>query len=350
LLDFLDTIQTPSLYTPNSPNSTRVNGVTAYQLTNPIMSSFTIHDKVSGHEVKAWYLASLDLEVDTIDGEAAWASFMDHKPVDFKVPRRARGKKTSTPSCVDDAEKHEESKCDTRVYKGPSVGGWGCQCSSKKVEGQRLCKGHQNEADKHEGQVKNGFINEDRPTHHYGDENLALIPWHDVELPEKKKKTPKAQTSGEPKKQRKCGNCGEVGHNRKNCKNASSDSDKPETVADLMAKLAIAQAAVEAEAVEVAVAAEVAAEVVAEEVVAEELVAEIEQDEELDEDLTIGDEDDTGVLIDCTFEGVYYGRDPNDNEVVDDDGFGVGTWDQDNELIEFNKKGQQLHKKMKAAL
>jgi len=302
------------------------------------MSSFTIHDKVSGHEIKTWYLNSLEMEVDTIDGEAAWASFMDHKPVDFKVPRKPRNTKkvSSTPSERANTG-FDDAMCEARLYNDSL----GCQCSSKKVEGQRLCKAHQNEADKHDGQVKNGFINEERPTHHYGDETLSLIPWHDVELPEKKKKTPKAQTSGEPKKQRKCGNCGMPGHNKKNCKNSSSDSDKPESVADLMAKLAIAQAAQAAEAAEV--------EQVAEEVAAE-VVAEVEQDEELDEDLTIGEEDDASPLIDCTFEGVYYARDPNDNIVYDDDSFEVGTWDSVNALIEFNKKGQQLHKKLKAAV
>jgi hypothetical protein len=307
------------------------------------MSSFTIHDKVSGHEIKTWYLNSLEMEVDTIDGEAAWASFMDHKPVDFKVPRKPRNTKkvSSTPSERANTG-FDDAMCEARLYNDSL----GCQCSSKKIEGQRLCKAHENEAGKHDGKIKNGFINEERPTHHYGDETLALIPWHDVELPEKKKKTPKAQTSGEPKTQRKCGNCGKPGHTRKTCKNASSDSDKPETVADLMAKLAIAQAAAEAEA-----AAEVAAEVVAEEVVAEEVVAEeVEQDEELDEDLTIGEDDDDSTLIDCTFEGVYYARDPNDNIVYDDDGFEVGAWDSVNAHIEFNKKGQQLHKKLKAAV
>jgi hypothetical protein len=348
------------------------------------MTSFSLHDKVSGHEIKAWYLSSLEL--DTADGEAAWDSFMDHKPEDFKVPKKPRAsKKSSTPSERADAE-YMEDKCDTRVYKG----GWGCQCSSKKVDGQFLCKRHQTEADAHDGMVKNGFVTGDRPTHHYGDESLTLITWHDVEVPTKVKAK---KASGEKKvSTRKCSCCGETGHNKRNCPN-KSDSAKPNTVANLKAALAAAEEkAAEEKAAEEKAAEEKAAEE-KEEKAAEEKevvgkknkknkknkkkksknsiqVAEaVELDEDVSDDQTVayGGEEiaedktetyggDVGNMedvedveekekehIELTFEGVDYSRDEED-KVYDDDIEEVGTWNTDTQSIEFSKLGWKQHK------
>jgi hypothetical protein len=298
------------------------------------MSSFSLHEKITCHEVKTWYLNSLDMEVDTIDGEAAWSSFMDHKPVDFKVPRKERAaKKSSTPAERADAP-YDETKCDTRVYKGPSIGGWGCQCSSKKIDGQNLCKSHQKEADAHDGQCKNGFITGPRPTHHFADESEKLIPWHDVELPEKKKKANK--TSGE-KAQRKCGVCGECGHNKRNCPNDQPIQPKEKTIAEMEADLAAAKAKAVEQVEQV------------EEVDQVEQVDEVDQveDGELDEDdEDESDEDDEGESdgIDCEFEGVFYTRDKDDNTVYNDQCVKVGEWESLDDMIVFNEYGKLFHK------
>jgi hypothetical protein len=311
------------------------------------MSSIDLHTKLSGHEVKTWYLASLDLEVDTVDGEAAWESFMDYKPRDFKCPRRKGGKKASTPSCIEDAEQHDETKCDTRVYKGPSVGGWGCQCSSKKVEGERLCKAHQNEANKNDGMVRNGFINEDRPTHHYGDENNAQIPWHDVELPEKVSKAKKSSGDAPKRGKRKCSGCGEVGHTLPKCPKASTKADKVFSAADLKAML---KAAEKKEQEEVAKADSETEEAVEN--------SELDEDTTNDETISFGGEEteeeteEAATISDkivFEFEGVEYRR-TADNVVQDYENDPVGEWDVVNECITFSKEGKKCHRMKKATL
>jgi len=352
------------------------------------MSSFSLHDKVTGHEIKAWYLSSLEIDGD--DGDAAWESFMDHKPEDFKAPKKSRvSKKSSTPAERSDAP-YNEDKCDARVYKGPSKGGWGCQCSCKKVDGQTLCKRHQTEADGHGGMVKNGFVTGDRPTHHYGDESSTLISWHDVEVPTKVKK----KTSGEKKvSTRKCSCCGETGHNKRNCPNKSdSDSDTPNknkknNIAEMKAELAKAEAAAEAEAkVEVK---EVVGKknkknkknkkkksknsVKVAEVV--EVVAATELDEDDDTTLAYGgeeivedktetyagdvgnmddvkdededeDEDEKGEDIEFKFEGVSYTRNTKSSLVCDDDFDEVGTWNNESQSIIWGEDGvgEKAHK------
>ena len=362
------------------------------------MSSFSLHDKITGHEIKEWYLSSLEL--DTADGEAAWESFMDHKPVDFKVPKKPRvSKKSSTPAERADAE-YMEGKCDARVYKGPSKGGWGCQCSCKKVDGQFLCKRHQTEADAHDGMVKNGFVTGDRPTHHYGDAESTLIPWHDVEVPTKVKAK---KTSGEKKvSTRKCSCCGETGHNKSKCPNKSdSDSAKKNNkkdIAKMKAELAKAEAEAEAEAEAAEPAAEAAEEseevvgkkkktkknkkkkkskksitIAAEEKPSEEVEldeGEVELDEDDDKTLAYGgeeivddktvtyggdvadmddvkdeeDEEDEGEDIAIEFEGVHYTRNTLSNEVCDEEFDEVGTWNTDTNTIVFNKLGEINHK------
>jgi hypothetical protein len=80
------------------------------------------------------------------------------------------------------------------------------------------------ESVKNDGCLRNGFITEERPTHAYGDETQALLPWHDVELP---KKTPKTSGGeGKGKGTRKCGNCGECGHNKKTCPLLKGETEK----------------------------------------------------------------------------------------------------------------------------
>jgi hypothetical protein len=352
------------------------------------MSSFSLHEKVSGHEIKAWYLSSLG--VDTADGEAAWDSFMDHKPVEFKVPKKPRAsKKSSTPSERADAP-YNEQKCDARVYKA----GWGCQCTCKKVEGQYLCKRHQTEADAHDGMIKNGLVTGERPSHHYGDESLTLITWHDVEVPTKVKAK---KTSGEKKvSTRKCSCCGETGHNKSKCPNKSVSNTPPaksKTVDEIKAELAEAEARVvaEAEAVDKDKVVDKkkkekkekkkkkkksknsmkveAAKVDTENPV--ENPAELEEDEddktvayggeEIEEAQTVTYGGDVADLkdvedveeqvkeiveqeIDFKFEGVKYTRNTKTAKVEDDDCDEVGTWNNESQEIEFTEFGKMNHK------
>jgi hypothetical protein len=78
-----------------------------------------------------------------------------------------------------------------------------------------MCSIHMKESGKNDGCLRNGLVTEDRPTHAYGDESQQLLPWHDVEVPTKTKKTSGGEGKG--KGTRKCSNCGESGHNKKTC-------------------------------------------------------------------------------------------------------------------------------------
>ena len=169
----------------------------------------------------------------------------DLKPQDFKAPRKPRvSKGSSSVSDRCDAE-YDDSKCDAAVWL---KGGFRAQCSCKKVDGQFLCKRHQTEADKHDGKVKNGFINGERPTHHYDDidNEKALIPWHDVII-EKKPKKEKKSSSG-VKKPRCCGNCGQPGHTKTKCPMLTNKTNAtPLSAAQLREMLAAAESAEKAQ-------------------------------------------------------------------------------------------------------
>ena len=154
------------------------------------------------------------------------------------LPRMPRTSKKVSSEERAEAE-YNDTKCDARVWL---KGGFAAQCRCKKVDGQFLCKRHQNEADKHSGLVKNGFFNAERPTHHYGntDDDKAFIPWHDVldQMPVKKTKKSSSGSSGSA---RKCGTCGEIGHNKRKCPHAEADTTSM-SVADLELALDAAKA------------------------------------------------------------------------------------------------------------
>jgi len=207
------------------------------------MSSLEMHAKISVAEAIQWLENARDSWQSggfPEDHDELCKVCADLKPQDFKPPRKPRvSKGSSSVSERCDAE-YDDSKCDAAVWL---KGGYRAQCSCRKVEGQFLCNRHQTESDKHDGKVKNGFINQSRPTHHYDDidNEKALIPWHDVVV-EKKPKKEKKSSSG-PKKPRCCGNCGQPGHTKAKCPNSSMvASNTPLSAAQLREMLAAAEA------------------------------------------------------------------------------------------------------------
>jgi len=173
--------------------------------------SLVLHDKISVGEAMEWLKnAKESWNAGGVPDEEEFLQVIsDLRPVDFKAPRKPRVSKKSSSSSERAEMVYDEAKCDARVWNDSL----GAQCSKKKIAGQCLCSMHQKHSEKHDGELKEGLINAERPTHHYGDAGGKLIPWHDV-VGDKKKK------GGGPKKsskQRNCSNCGECGHNKRNC-------------------------------------------------------------------------------------------------------------------------------------
>jgi len=236
------------------------------------------------------------------------------------------------------------------------------------------------ESAKNDGCLRNGYITEERPTHAYGDESQALLPWHDVELPKKTKKTSGGEGKGKAKGTRKCGNCGECGHNKKTCpllkcetvdkvekKVKKKVEKKVEEVEDVISTVRAALSEV------VAKVGETVDEPIPEDdgagtglIPLNKDPVEEEEEEELfglekdyqmnaagnstpktepmsDEEL---EEDESGDTI--TFQGIEYTFDSEENMVYDDELAEVGTWN--GETIEFlNAGAAKLHRVRKLA-
>jgi len=278
------------------------------------------------------------------------------------MPRKPRVSRKTPDSDRIDAD-YDEVRCDARIWL---KGGFGCQCTNKKVDGQFFCKRHQKESDGHGGVTKNGNITTDRPTHHYGDESLDIIPWHDVVIEKPPPKEKKNKSSGSDRKGRTCGNCGETGHDKRKCpKSRPCDTAKPMSVSQLEQMLAEAKIAEQQKVVQ-----EVVEETVQETVqesVQESVQETVQEESDLEEDpvdiaagvglsesqIATGDamvsdeEDGDSSAIDCSFEGVSYTRDSN-NVVFDDDFDDVGKW-VDGAIV-FDKFGIKSHKKSLAQL
>ena len=340
------------------------------------MASVDFHQKISGHEAKEWIRNVCDA-IDrgaTYDDEESFIQFIsEHKPKDFKAPRKQRASKKSSEDRA--ATEYDCQLCDARVWNN-ALGG---QCSRKKLEGEVCCSIHQKESEKNDGCLRNGYITEERPTHAYGDESQQLLPWHDVELPKKTKKTSGGEGKGKGKGTRKCGNCGECGHNKKTCPLLKGESEKVEKVEEVVSTVRAALTEV------------------VEKVSNDEPVPEddpVPEDEPVPEDDGAGvglhliepqtdpwgaeeqddvsglekecqmntagnstpkteplsdeelEEDQSGETI--TFQGIEYTFDSEENMVYDDELAEVGTWD--GEKIEFlNATAAKLHRVRKLA-
>jgi hypothetical protein len=244
------------------------------------------------------------------------------------------------------------------------------------------------ESSKNDGCLRNGLVTEDRPTHAYGDETQQLLPWHDVEIPKKTKKTSSGEGKG--KGTRKCSNCCECGHNKKTCPLLKCETveDKVEIQSEveddgkgvglhLLEEVeTVEQVEVEQEEKKVEKVEDVISTVRA---ALTEVVTAVEAtttDEELDsgvhevespktevestetevespktEPLFDGemDVDDSDAGDTIVFEGVEYTLDPEENMVYDDELAEVGTWD--GEKIEFlNAVSAKLHRVRKLTL
>tara|TARA_B100001109_G_C18826903_1_gene457499 strand:+ start:327 stop:1409 length:1083 start_codon:yes stop_codon:yes gene_type:complete len=356
------------------------------------MASVDFHQKISGHEAKEWIRNVCDAmdRGATFDDEESFINFIsEQKPKDFKAPRKQRASKKSSEDRA--ATEYNCQLCDARVWNS----GLGGQCSRKKIDGEWCCTIHFKEAAKNDGKLRNGLITEERPTHAYGDESQALLPWHDVELPKKTKKTSGGEGKGKGKGARKCSNCGECGHNKKTCpllkcetvdkvdkveKNVEKKVEEVEKVEDVISTVRAALTEVVAKVEEThdepipeddAVVSKV--EETIEEPVPEDdgagtglIPLKKEQVEEptavrpvlmlveekvdtpkteplSDEEL---EEDQSGDTI--TFQGIEYTLDTEENMVYDDELAEVGTWD--GEKIEFiNATAAKLHRVRKLA-
>mgnify|MGYP001328739403 CR=1 FL=1 len=337
------------------------------------MASVDFHQKISGHEAKEWIRNVCDAldRGATFDDEESFIQFIsEHKPKDFKAPRKQRASKKSSEDRA--ATEYNCQLCDARVWNN-ALGG---QCSRKKIDGEWCCTIHSKEAAKNDGKLRNGLITEERPTHAYGDESQALLPWHDVELPKKTKKTSEGEGKGKGKGKgtRKCSNCGECGHNKKTCpllKCETVDKEvKVEKKVEEVEKVEDVISTVRAALTEVVNKVEEKLEEPVpeddgagtgliplnkesvEEPIEEEKVETPKVEEKVetpkteplsDEEL---EEDESGDTI--TFQGIEYTLDTEENMVYDDELAEVGTWD--GEKIEFiNATAAKLHRVRKLA-
>lgn len=333
-----------------------------------------LHEKISVAEARQWLLNAREEWTGTHNDSLSESQLEEFdkaivamKPVDFKAPRKKRATKTSSSTSERSEADYDESKCDARVWL---TGGFGAQCSCKKIDGQFLCKKHQKEADNHSGMVKNGFINADRPTHHYGDETEKTIPWHDVVIDKPKETEKTKQSSNGSRKPRKCGCCGEIGHDKRSCPMAKGGSSSPMmSVEQAEAALAAAKLAASKKNEETSSSVETHASAVVESVVetvestVESTVEEthnddLEEDTSCDSGAGVGShllqeespesDEESGDMIDCTFENIPYSRN-SEGVVVDDDGDEVGTW-VDGAIKFAGRSEEKQHRMAKAAL
>jgi len=322
--------------------------------------AFTITEKFTDSATaKAWFLEHMSQLADAED-QVFMQAIHDLKANLPRMPRVTKKISSEERSGKD----YNETKCDARVWL---KGGFDAQCRCKKADNQFLCKKHQTEADKHDGLVKNGFFNQDRPTHHYNntDDAKGIIAWHDVVIDKPVKKTKGPSGTRKP---RCCGICGDPGHDKRSCPNKSSQQSSPMSVAELTAALDAAKAKEAAESADSAQLSEDEHDLSIEEqeaagtgildasqaietvnaptdVVDESLVDESPLDEDLDES-SVSDEE-SPLLEAITFEGVPYTRNAS-NVVKDDDLDDVGEWNG-TEIV-FTPYGKKIHRMAKAAM
>jgi hypothetical protein len=278
------------------------------------MSSFSVPTKfTTAEETMDWFATNCD-SLKSLDESVFIQAIHDLKSALPKV-----SKKTPIEDRID--APYQSALCDARKWLKP--GNFAGQCQTKKKDGQCLCVTHQKDADKNDGALRNGFYNEERPTHAYGNLEDKLLPWHDVVV----EKTTKAKKTSATAKPRKCSNCGQTGHTKAKCPNAAkADAKPPMSVAEieqLLANAKIAESAAESDVLEEDIVMSPASSAAAGVGLATEEVAE-EVDEEDKESLD-GQDDSPSDNIDCTLDDVPYTRDTKDI-VYDDDFDEVGKW------------------------
>jgi hypothetical protein len=318
-----------------------------------------LSDKITHREA----VANTHAILNNMDGDKVWsleeveALYDQHRLLNFKNPRKPRSSKVSSDSSERSEQEYNPNFCDARIWL---KGGFAGQCSCKTSDGKSLCKRHQNEADKNNGKVKNGFFNGERPTHHYGDTSNKAIPWADLAISQESPES--SDSSTKPKKPRVCSVCKCTGHNKRNCPTLKVCSpcsptqtvSPPQPVQDLVEDLELDQDSEQApdpvpeadpfpEEDPVSDPVPEADPVHEEDLVSdpvpeEEPVPDPVPEEELDSDDE--DDEDEVTVIDCSYENVSYTRNPK-NEVFDDDFTIVGEWVDG--AIKFNGDGAIAH-------
>ena len=165
-------------------------------------TSFNLSTKISGYEAVAWTSAVLQAKGILLTTEEVTLLVDQHRPTDFKNPRKPRSSKISSSSSERSEQEYDPTCCPARLW----CDGLGGQCSSKLKDGASMCSRHQKIANKHGGVLENGFFNGPRPTHHFFDESLKSIPWADIVA-----NNTTSDSSDKPKKAkqlRKCSLCG----------------------------------------------------------------------------------------------------------------------------------------------
>lgn len=352
--------------------------------------SVSLTEKITVAEAHEWLKnACLEWGLSHHETETFVEDITGFRPRDFQAPKAKRGPNKNSLS-LDERRclPYDPTRCDAGVYVGPGgkpgPGGHWVQC---KCKADGLCKTHQKVVDKH-GMPRDGFFNQERPTHPFNDETQKPTPWEGVEVPTRRRSQ---QSSGGERKATTCSHCGEVGHNIRTCPNLDQEAKNPEKKAkksledekaDLLKKLAVLEKkqedTVEDKPVDTT-------ETESTEVCPDGLDCGINQcplehqpepepepqstlarapsqpdltNSELEEDTseyqaadaddeTITVEDEADETIDCSFEGVEYVRD-NSGTVFDmPEMDAVGTWDEDNNCIIFEKHALKAHKKMR---
>jgi len=342
----------------------------------------TVHDmyaKLSGHEARAWIDSCVHNWTENgwfssdIDAEELTSSILACKPVGFKNPRRARASKSS--SSDRSAAEYQCGLCDARIW----ADGFGAQCSRKKLDGKSFCATHCKEADKNSGELRNGLITQDRPSHPYGDDSQPLLPWHDVEIVKVKKSSKSSELSSDgsekpARKPRKCGCCGQFGHNVRTCPNKASLSNtseesvantSEESVADLVGELrtmlqpvivadgssteehteVVEQSPESDDGAGVGFTQQDSANHIISDVVSD-IVDVVEADlssPQLEEDLSVHTDSEDEAESSITWQGIKYTIDAEEGTVHDDELTEIGSWD--GQKIEFvSPQESKLHR------
>jgi hypothetical protein len=217
------------------------------------MSTYAVQDKITIAEAQQWLLNAHEEwtqnNIDSLEEEELhqlMITIASLKPEDFKVPRRKSSPKKKSSNSERSQMEYDESQCDARCW----AGGFGAQCSKKKIDGSIFCKTcNKDNKDGNKVGLRNGLFTETRPTHEWADESNKALGWRDADgnKPEKKKSSKKSLDGEEnkaEKKTRKCGYCRCEGHTKATCPEIKEDLKEKEPL-DEAAQLAAALALVE---------------------------------------------------------------------------------------------------------
>ena len=283
--------------------------------------------------------------------------FIDNISRLYTKPAKSSSR-TSVPVSERADKDFDPTKCRARVWLN---GGFSGQCNCKKPESGGLCKRHQSEADKHDGSIKNGFYDSERPDYHYNDsENGEFIPWADSTVSPPAAKTKKTRKSSGP---RKCSLCGLSGHNKRKC--PSLTTCQPCSPSPVSTSVPAPEPATQPEPEpepehepEQQVQEQVTEPGTEPQQETEQVTEQVTEQETVVDDTVLDTDDGSGVGLSqtnentsFTYEGVEYVRDSNNDifDPNDDDDDSLGKWISE-DTVEFNRLGKKAHQFNKAML